>query len=76
MIDGLTYGDYHKFSQAIRHIRAREMMDLVSIELQPWKKQNDQSKFIAALERDLFTEKTLAEMTTSELFSQLRSKNG
>lgn len=57
-------------------MRAREMMDGLSVVSQPWKKKADQERLINSLQRDLYVEKTVREMTTVEMFNQLRVANG
>lgn len=52
------------------------MLDLVSIQNQPWKDKKDQSKFVRSLEKDLYTEKAVTQMTTAEIFDKLRAQNG
>lgn len=76
MIDELDYEVYFKYHQAIKHLRARELMDLTEVAKQPYRKRPDQEKFTSSLQRDIYREREVLEMTTAEIFSQLRTMDG
>lgn len=75
-IEVLDFEDYWRYHKAIKHLRAREMLDLVEVVKQPWRKKQDQEKFINSLQKNVYQDQNVKQMTTSEIFNELRAMDG